>query len=93
MRKGVGAGDGEGIVDVWRDGAGSMRRMASRSRGIPFGAGKRGLSARTCVVRNNGRKVAMWIGRMVEAGSVVVFDVVWAGPIVFFLKSSDEDVD
>lgn len=35
----------------------------------------------------------MWIGRMVEAGSVVVFDVVWAGPIVFFLKSSDEDVD
>lgn len=71
LRKGVGAGDGEGIVDVWREGAGSMRRMASRSRGMPFGTGKRGLSAKTRVVRiNERRKVGMSIGRMMGPGYV-----------------------
>jgi len=71
LRKGVGAGDGEGIVDVWREGAGSMRRMASRSRGMPFGTGKRGLSAKTRVVRiNERRKAGMSIGRMMGPGYV-----------------------
>jgi len=72
LRKGVGAGVGEseGIVDVWRDGADSIMRMASRSRGIPFGTGKRGLWARTCMLASKGRRVAMADRRMVEDGFV-----------------------
>lgn len=70
LRKGVGVDEGEGIVDVWRDGAGSIMRMASRSRGMPFGTGKRGLWARTCMLASKGRRVAMSIRRIVEAGFV-----------------------